>query len=124
MLSETNCAKLQLVLNTLACTVTGHKRNDHITPVLAVLHQLLYRFKSKVTFNIASLTYGIRKSGQPAYLWTLILEYKPTRDLQSSSHDLIAVKASKKAKGTRVLSCITASIWNSVPLTFRQCDSV
>ena len=107
-MSETNFDKLQRVQNTLARVVTGHKRSDHITPVLADLHWL--PVKSRVTFKIASLTYTIRKSGQPAYLRTLISDYKPTRDLRSSSRDLIATKGSKKAKGARAFSCIAASI--------------
>ena len=72
----------------------------------------------RVTYKIASLTYTIRKSGQPPYLRTLISDYKPTRDLRSSSRDLIATKGSKKAKGARAFSCIAASIWNTLPLTF------
>ena len=95
---EANFDKLQLVQNTLACVVTGHKRSDHITPVLADLHWL--PVKSRMTFKIASLTYTIRKFGQPEYLRTLISDYKPTRDLRSSSRDLIATKGSRKAKGS------------------------
>ena len=121
-MSEANFDKLQRVQNTMARVVTGHKRSDHITPVLADLHWL--PVKSMVTFRIASLTYTIRKSGQPAYLRTLISDYKPTRDLRSSSRDLIATKGSKKAKGARAISCIAASIWNSLPLTIKLCESV
>ena len=39
-MSESNFVKLQRVQNTLARVVTGHKRSDHITPVLADLHWL------------------------------------------------------------------------------------
>ena len=121
-MSEANFDKLQRVQNTMARVVTGHKRSDHITPVLADLHWL--PVKSRVTFKIASLTYTIRNSGQPTYLRTLISDYKPTRDLRSSSRDLIATKGSKKAKGARAFSCIAASIWNTLPLTIKLCESV
>ena len=120
--SEANFGKLQRVQNTLARVVTGHKRSDHINPVLADLHWL--PVKSWVTFKIASPTYTIRKSGQQAYLRTFISDYKPTRDLRSSSRDLIATKGSKKAKGVRAFSCIAASIWNTLPLTTKLCESV
>ena len=122
VMSEANFDKLLRLQNTLARVVTGHKKSDHITSVLADLHWL--PVKSRVTFKIASLTYTIRKSGQPAYLRTLISDYKPTRDLRSSSRDLIATKGSKKAKGARAFSCIAASTWNTLTLTIKLCESV
>ena len=92
-MSETDFAELQRVRNILACVATGHKRSDDITPVPADLHWLLIKFR--VTFKIASLTYSIRISRQPAYLRTMIAERKPTCDRRSSSHDVISKIATK-----------------------------
>ena len=62
---------------------------------LADLHWLPIR--SRMTFTIASLTYSIRKSGnRHNYLGTLISDHKPTRDLRSSSHDLMAMNARRR----------------------------
>ena len=54
-MSKANFDKLQRVQNTLARVVTGYKRSDHITPVMADLHWL--PVKSRVTFKIASNCY-------------------------------------------------------------------
>ena len=122
LLYATSIDKLQRVQNTLARVVNGHKRTEHITPVLADMHWLPVKFS--VTFEIASLTLTIRKSGQPAYRRTLISDYRHTRDLLSSSRDLIATKRSKKAKGARAFSCIAMSIWNTLLRTIKLCESV
>ena len=79
-------------------------RKWNISPVLANFHWL--PIKSRMTFKSASLTYSIRKSGQPAYLQRLIPDYKLRRNLRSSSYDLIATKGSKNAKGVTAFSCI------------------
>ena len=95
-ISEINFTKLQREQNTLARVVANHKRSDHITPVPTNLYWL--PIKSRVMFNIVSLTYGIRKLGQQTHLWTSIPEYKPTLDLQSSSDDLIVTKGRRRLK--------------------------
>ena len=119
-MSDSNFAKLQRVQNCLARVVTGTARSDHITPVLAELHWL--PIKSRVTYKIASLTHNIRRAGQPAYLAELLSAYKPTRELRSSSQDLLVVNRTKKCKGTRAFSWTAASVWNSLPLIIRQCE--
>ena len=47
-MSSTNINKLQRVQNSLARVVTGARRYDHITPVLADLHWL--KIQDRITF--------------------------------------------------------------------------
>ena len=87
-MSEINFSKLQCVQNTLVPVFTGTKRDDyvnkeliHITPVLAKLHWL--PVMSRVSFKLATLVYNIRQSGSSSYLASLLVDYKPVRELRS-----------------------------------------
>ena len=53
--SAENLGKLQRVLHALARVVSGTRRSDHITPVLARLHWL--PIAARITFKIALLTF-------------------------------------------------------------------
>ena len=75
----TNFDKLQRVQNRLARVITGTSRFDHITPVLEGLHWL--PFKSRVSFQLATLAFKTRQSGEPGYLASLLQPYQPTREL-------------------------------------------
>ena len=86
-ISETNLNKLQCVQNTLARVVTGTRRRDHISPVLADLHWL--PIHARITYKIATLVFKIREVKQPMYLVELIEDYKPVRELRSTSRLLL-----------------------------------
>ena len=78
-ISEANLDKLQVVQNTLARVVTGSRRRDHISPVLADLHWLPIR--ARITYKVATLVFKILDVKQPTYLAELIADYKPVRAL-------------------------------------------
>ena len=80
-MSEQNLNKLQRVQNSLARVVTGTRRRDHITPILADLHWLSVR--ARITFKICTLIYMVRVTQQPTYLADLIFDYTPARSLRS-----------------------------------------
>ena len=64
----------------LLCLQTSH---DHITPVLQKLHWLPVRYR--IMYKILILTYKCIHGLAPLYLQELIQEYKPIRNLRSSS---------------------------------------
>ena len=66
-----------------------NKEVIHITPVLAKLHWL--PVKSRISFKLATLVYSIRQSASPSYLASLLIDYKPVTELQSSSNLLLEV---------------------------------
>ena len=82
-ISESDLDKLQRVQNTLARVVTGTHRRDHISPVLVDLHWLPIR--TRITYRIATLVFKIHEVKQPMYLAELIEDYKPVRELRSTS---------------------------------------
>ena len=53
--SAGNLGKIQRVINTLASVVSGVRKRDHITPVLAELHWL--PIVSRIRFKVALQTY-------------------------------------------------------------------
>ena len=61
-----NIHKLQLVQNSLARLVTGTRKFDHISPVLAKLHWLPVSYR--ITYKIAVLTHKTLSTSQPGYL--------------------------------------------------------
>ena len=96
-MSQTNFDKLHRVQNTLARVVTGTTRFNHITPILEKLHWL--PIKSRVSFKLATLAFKTRQSGEPGYLPSLLQPYQSTRELRSSSKDLLVVTTTKLGFG-------------------------
>ena len=102
-----------MVQNTLARVVIGHKKFDHITPVLSELHWL--PVKKRVTFKIATLTYKIHHCGQPAYLASVVANYVPARELRSSSKEKIEPVYVRTVTASRAFGPSAAAVWNGLP---------
>ena len=82
-LPDTLIAKLQRIQNSAARLVTRTRGHDHITPVLYNLHWLPVKYR--IIYKILLLTYKCLHGLAPDYLADLIQEYKPSRNLRSSS---------------------------------------
>ena len=108
-----NILKLEMVQNTLARVVTGLQRRDQITSKLRRLHWL--PIQSHIDFKIASLTFKVRLTNQPAYLVSLISLYHPGRPLRSADHNLLTVPYVRTAAGARAFSAAASLIWNNLP---------
>jgi len=120
--SDININKLQRVQNSLARVVTGSRRSDHITPILAQLHWL--PVKSRITFKIATLVYKIRSTHQPVYLASLLENYEPNRNLRSSGQNTLSVPATRTTYGDRAFRHTAASTWNSLPSEIRDANTL
>ena len=116
--SAGNMVKLQRVQNTLARIVTGAKRRDHITPVLRDLHWL--PVAKRIEYKVALITHKVRQAKQPEYLSELVEEYKPQRELRSSSQHLVTRPTNIRTKlGQRSFSYASATTWNNLPPELR-----
>ena len=82
--SSSNLSKLQRAQNALARTVMMTRKRDHITPVLANLRWL--PVTARIQFKIALLTF---KTNQPSYIHDLLQQHRSSRQLRSSSHNLL-----------------------------------
>ena len=99
------------------------KKVIHITPVLAMLHWLPIR--SQVSFKLATPVYIIRRFGSPSYLALLFTDYKPVRDLRSSSMLLLRRLNLPRHKTSKRAFChLAVVVWNFLPLTVRECRTI
>ena len=116
-----NLAKLQRVHNTSARVIPGQRKFDHITPSLIELHWLPVR--QRVTFKLATLTFKLIHTHQPAYLFELIANYQPVRLLRSSNHRLLCVNPTRTVLASRGFKHSAVTVWNDLPVDIRNIDT-
>ena len=117
-----NIAKLQRAQNALARVVTNTRRTEHIRPVLKDLHWLPINYR--IDYKLAILTYKIRATCSPAYLKPFIRDYVPSRQLRSSSMQLIMTEATKTEIARRSFSQAAPSVWNCLPYEIRAAETI
>ena len=87
----------QLIQNAASQVLTGTKKMDHITPVLAAL--LWLPVKSRFDFKILALTYKALNGQGPSYLQDLLISYCPSRALRSQSPEACTTKLDFRLAG-------------------------
>ena len=113
--SQSSLSRLQLVQNAAARLITGTRKRDSITPILASLHWLpvKYRTEFKVLLFVFKALHGLA----PQYISELICPLHNTRSLRSSGQLLLAVPRSRlRGKGDRAFAVAAPKLWNSLPL--------
>ena len=114
---------LQLVQNAAARVLTGTRRRDHISPILASLHWL--PIKSRIEFKIVLLTYKALNGQAPSYLRELIVPYHPTRALRSQNAGLLVVpRVFKSTMGGKAFNYQAPLLWNQLPDSVRRADTL
>jgi len=122
-LPASSISRLQRVQNSLARVVCPSvKRRDHITPVLKNLHWLPVSLR--IEYKIALLTFKNLTYKEPLYLSHLLTPYAPSRNLRSSDKNLLTIPRVKSSFGRRAFSFSAPTVWNSLPLSLRTCDSI
>ena len=116
--------RLQLVQNAAARLITGTRKYDHITPVLAALHWLPVSFR--INFKILLLTFKALNGLAPSYLSEMVKPYEPSRTLRSSGRGLLKEhdKATLVTRGDRAFSVKAPKLWNSLPEELRLTKSL
>ncbi len=115
--------KLQLVQNAAARVLTRTRKYDHISPVLSTLHWL--PTKHRIDFKILLMTYKALNGLAPQYLSELLSHYSPPRPLRSqNSGRLIIPRISKSTAGGRSFSFLAPKLWNNLPNTVREADTL
>ncbi|XP_038581024.1 uncharacterized protein LOC119907367, partial [Micropterus salmoides] len=121
--SKKSIKTLQLIQNAAARVLTGTRKRDHISPVLASLHWL--PVKSRIEFKILLLTSKALNGQAPSYLKELIIPYYPTRALRSQNAGLLVVpRVSKSRLGARAFSYQAPLLWNQVPVWVQEADTI
>ena len=90
--------------------------------LLKQLHWLPVEWRIK--FKIATLTFKVLETGLPPYLSQQLCPYVPTRGLRSSSSKLLQVPRTNLRFGSRSFRVSAPTIWNSIPLSVRSCESL
>ena len=121
--SGSSIARLQLVKNAAARLLTGTRKYEHISPVLASLHWLPVDFR--VHFKILLFAFKALHGLAPSYLSELLHPYTPSRSLRSADQLLlIEPRARLKSRGERAFSVAAPKLWNDLPLHIRQASSL
>uniref|UniRef100_A0A8C6M6P6 Reverse transcriptase domain-containing protein n=1 Tax=Nothobranchius furzeri TaxID=105023 RepID=A0A8C6M6P6_NOTFU len=122
-LCQSSLRRLQVVQNSAARFLTGTRKRDHISPVLASLHWLLVCYHSH--FKLLIFVYNFFQSNAPPYLATLLNRHSPSRALRSSDQGLLAVPRSRcRTRGDQALSVLPPSLWNQLPPSVRLSPSL
>ncbi len=117
------CDKLQMVQNAAARVLTRTRKYEHISPVLSTLHWL--PSKHRIDFKILLMTYKALNGLAPQYLSELLSHYSPSRPLRSqNSGHLIIPRISKSTAGGRSFSFLAPKLWNNLPNTVREADTL
>ena len=115
--------KMQRLQNTCARMITRTRRSDHITPVLIKLHWLPVR--RRIEYKMLSHTYRAINRQAPQYLCDMLSLYQPARALRSQSTLTLAVpRARTKTYGDRCFPKAAALLWNSLPASLRDTNSI
>ena len=115
--------RLQRVLNCAARIVFKSNKYDHITPLLRELHWL--PIQQRIEFKILLITFKALNKQAPTYLTDLLISYTPSRSLRSSSKNLLKTPGyNLKSYGGRSFVLASAVLWNSLPQSLRDLQSV
>ena len=116
--------KLQRIQNTAARLVSQTCSRDHITPVLHQLHWLPVKFR--IMYKILLLTYKCLHGLAPDYLAELVQEYKPSRNIRSSSKiNLVTTSSVSTASyGQRSFRYAAPELLNTLPLHIKNSKTV
>ena len=118
--------RLQRVLNAAARMICFTPRSAHITPVLMYLHWLPIKFR--VDFKIALLVYKALNgmAGTSVYSrYTLSFKLEGSHHLRSDDRFLFQIpRTNAKTLGDKAFKHAAPTIWNSLPIYIRQCETV
>ena len=115
--------KLQVIQNSAARLVTRTNKRESISSVLRALHWL--PIKSRVKFKILLLAFHCFHDIAPSYLSELVVKYEPVRNLRSIQKDLYNVPVVRtKWYGKRGFAHAAPELWNSIPCSVRQANTV
>ena len=121
-LPDCHVNKLQLIQNNAARLVMRKKRNCRITPVLKELHWLPVEYR--IQYKILLLVYKCLCDKGPVYLLQLLELYTPKINLRSSEDFQLKDTRVRKVYGERAFAIAGPRLWNTLPLTIKNCATV
>ena len=119
--SDHNINKLQRVQN-MAARLVLCKKHISSSQSLSQLHWL--PVSKRIDFKIATLTYKLLSTQQPAYLRSLINYQSYSRETRTSKLKLLYQPFRRTDTGMRAFSSASPSVYNSIPLAIKSAPSV
>ena len=122
--------KLKVLQNSAARTIFRKPRHEKATPLLKDLHWLPVCSKRgkryyRVEYKYLVLTYKALHGMAPQYLSDLLTLHQPSRTLRSESKGLLRIpKTSLVTGGDRSFAKLAPVLWNSLPQSLRDCESL
>ena len=116
-----NISKLQKAQNLLARVVTCSPQSCSPRILLQQLHW--FPIKHRINFKIANITFCTLHCSQPAYLRSSLHACHSTRSLRLSNTNLLSAPFVRTSFSSRSFSVAAPKIWNSLPLSLRNCTS-
>lgn len=120
---KTILGRLQTLQNTAARIITRTSRYEHINPVLKELHWIpVYH---RVEFKVLMLTYKALNDQSPSYIKEMLEIYHPARSLRSQNTNQLVVPKTRTVRyGGRSFSSVAPKLWNALPVSIRNSESV
>jgi len=94
-----------------ALFITRSPRSVPTYQLLSNLHWL--PIHKRINFKVATLTYKVLSTQQPAYLYNLISYHQPSRSLRSSSQSLLQLHYITYLKCAIDLSCLSITLYSA-----------
>ena len=98
-----------------------YKSLDNPTPLLRKLH--LLPVQQRIDYKVALLTFKVCSTSTPLYLRRLIKEREHVHNLRSATMSL-SQPLSRTTFAKRAFHCTAPAIWNSLPKTVIDIDSI
>ena len=115
--------RLQLVQKRAARIVTFTEKYEHITPSLIDLHWLPVEYR--IIYKILLLAYKAINGLSPSCISNLLSFCSSSYSLRSCSNKLLQAPRSKlKTYGDRRFSIAGSKLWNGIPASLRNTDSL
>ena len=122
-LPEVQYKRLQRIFNTSARILTQTQIREHITPILKSLHWL--PIEKRIHYKILLLTFKALHNLAPSYIKDLITPYSNSRQLRSTSMNLLQIpKTRTKTFGDRSFSSAAPILWNNLPHKLRTIHEI
>ncbi len=114
--------RLQKVQNQAAKLVLNQNKYSSSTTALKDLHWL--PIEKRIEFKIATITYKCLNELAPPYLSELLEQYVPSRNLRSSTKNLLICPRTKTVFENRAFSIAAPNIWNNLSTRTRNSESL
>ncbi len=121
-LNRKTMTQLQTVWNSATRLLTGSKKYEHITPVIASLDWLPVSFRTDL--KILLITFKALHGLAPGYILDLLTPFELECTLRSSGRDLLSILEFRLiSRGDRAFA-VRPQGWNDLPEEIRLSESV